>query len=322
MADDNEVPISRWTPNSPKARFSWLGDPAVNRGRGKARLTGANAQAGLDYNKRLYAPDSGAMFQYGAPQPPPVPSYARGYQTQTAGGLARIARRYANPNPSLPLTGLPAVESGADYARRKEAAFGQGDVPQAGTIAEDATMYPPTENPNIATPVVAEPPVLGNEGTGTDTIDSLSTPPTTGGTSPPPQVSNPDSTAGVSGPTINPITGQPVAMTPAQRAADVQARWEAEGGSPATLHAAQRASGLRPRIDARAPHAANEIASPSAGVRSSLGFEPENFGRQSQWLPETGQAGNDISRHAAIQRQQWNQRFQNARAGILNALQN
>jgi hypothetical protein len=84
-----------------------------------------------------------------------------------------------------------------------------------------------------------------------------------GGTTPNPNLApvpipeaNPNITtppaANFGAPVMNPNTGAPAAQTPESRAASAQANWMAQGGSLASMHRAEVASGIRPQIDARA----------------------------------------------------------------------
>lgn len=78
----------------------------------------------------------------------------------------------------------------------------------------------------------------------------------------------------MSGPVTNPNTGTPVftPQTPDQRASSMQQNWLAQGGSLATLHSAQAAQGIRPRIDARAIASPRDGASPSDAIRAGWGW--------------------------------------------------
>lgn len=80
--------------------------------------------------------------------------------------------------------------------------------------------------------------------------------------------------APMNGPVMNPNTGAPAAQTPEDRAAAAQRNWMTQGGSLASMHRAEVASGIRPQIDARAtPSPQNAGSQASAAIQQGWGWQ-------------------------------------------------
>ena len=120
------TPISRWKPQGPDAKFNVPGStiPAPGSGASDASVT-AGINQNMANNQAMYRP-GGANFFQGKPT-----SRAPKWDASTPATVARIASTYANPKyaktPFAP--GIPRIQSGAQYAQRKEAAFGAGGPP-------------------------------------------------------------------------------------------------------------------------------------------------------------------------------------------------
>lgn len=220
-------------------------------------------------------------------------SWTGGYQTTGVRGLASIRNRYGAGAP----TGvIPPAQQ-----------FAFGDV----------------QNPNIVNPVAAPNPMFTGD---METQSALGifpgAAPVPSPTAPPVTTTNPSGNPDGPTSTINPNTGFPASTTPTERAEDERQRWLAEGGSDATLHRAQVASGMRPAIDARGNTvAANSTA--GAEIRQGWGWEPA-AATGSQGAPIAAQMTRtftDPNTRSGTQQAGWNQKFTDARARLRQSLE-
>lgn len=221
-------------------------------------------------------------------------SWTGGYQTTGVRGLASIRNRYAGG------TSASVIPAGQQFA------FGDADQPY--------------QNPNVTTPVAAPNPMFAGD---METQSALGVPPVPGA----PPVTQTFPSGRPDGPqNVHPITGGPIGQddgekTPEQRAADERRRWLADGGSIATMHRAEAASGLRPRIDARGnPAALNSNA--AAEVRAGWGWDP-SVTTGSQGAPIAAQMTQNFTAagsRSGDQNANWNQKFADARKRLQDSL--
>lgn len=162
---------------------------------------------------------------------------------------SRIAQRYGTtqgdqfggsapdeiPNPNLPGTGT---------ANQVQGALNSAQNIQAGNLRAAERMVP-----NMTPTVVAR----------------TSTPGST--TTPMGDLKVQDGQISRDAP-VNPTTGEPSAMAAEQQA---ETLWAAQGGSARTMHRDQSRAGIRPAIDARAPHSPSEVPS-DASMAAMRGF--------------------------------------------------
>lgn len=192
-------------------------------------------------------------------------SWTGGYNVTSPRAIAGIAQRYGSPmtrwlasapvdNPNLG-TGVEAedqnmlrdaqTKSDADMAAAANTAQREENAAvteQAGNIRAAAPMIP-----NLGTQIVQAPTTAGA------TINPTSA-----------------TVPGAAGPRgfINPNAGNPAGQS-----------WMDRGGSAATLHAAQAASGIRPAIDARATRSPADLGSDvSADIRAGWGWPDTAMG--------------------------------------------
>lgn len=139
------TPVSRFKPRS---RLNWSADPL--NGVDKRTITPGMGQAGLDYNKRLYAPGSPEIRRVFTPIPRatrPAPNLPGGYTGATA---PVPAGKYRTPFGNLSKTeGVPNPNL---------ADIDPSPVGSAGPAGD-----PGLSNPNIAEPAApVDPPALDN----------------------------------------------------------------------------------------------------------------------------------------------------------------
>lgn len=176
----------------------------------------------------------------------------------------------------------------------------------AGVAQAEWLQAPPVDNPNLSVPPVAPNPAFTSASASasplTQTIPS----------------GNPDGPQ----PVVNPNTGFPIAPTSGERAEDERQRWLAEGGSDATLHRAQVASGMRPAIDARG-NAAAANSTAGAEIRQGWGWEPA-VTAGSQGTAIAAQMTRDFTApdtRSGRQQADWKQKFTDARARLRQSLE-
>lgn len=319
MAD----PASLDKPKKPK--FQWLGDPAANvRGKGRARITGDDTKAMLDYNKDLIAPmDRGGgqnirvngqpeRFAGDAPRATVRPTT---FQPLNASGLAKIRNTQrdsqGNPigviNPSL----NPDRPATVDYAGNSSTLYTpETDQPRVVNEQDpraeffDSVRDPAAPiNPSNVAPAAIPPTnpaftgASGAAGAGAERLTGQDNFGKTG---------EELGGGGPGAPVTNPLTGA---------AAKLQ-NWQNDGGSVATFHQSQVEKGLRAPIDAHAPPDP-QGSTASAEIRASHGWGATNEGDAVQIGK---QMTKEFNANNAPAQKAWNDKFADAHANLMKTL--
>lgn len=289
-----EIPISRWTPKPPKTPFKWLNDPAFKfKGNaGKARFSDRPAPSATAFPGSIPGWDAGLTAERKAGIEARYGGGTPGYATVRSAPAAVAAPPVPSGNVVNPFT-VPTAPATNPFT--PGAAGPSGDIGQEARAEVGDNAAVPTVPGEVPYDTPAPTMLSGQDNRGT-TGEQL---------------------GGGPGAPLNPITGQPVARTPEQRAAEAKAMHMANGGSEATWHQAQVAAGTRPPIDGRTGPD-QQASHASADVRKSWGWPDTPEANQREIAGEMTAGFN--TRNAAPQAR-WKQRFDDAHAKLRSVIE-
>lgn len=320
--------------DSKKAKFSWLGDPASRfRGKGKATVTRGDMRELQDFNERLISPLDRPSDRGGQPSPIQVggqPARLSGQPSAVEG--ARIAARYRTPVPTTPPN--PNLTRDTTIGPSPQGALNPNGNNAATAIPSDGlgtgTQFSPTESAALgankntdqaagALQGAASPAAGGNgyeppnprlqpvQDARNPFFDSLRDPQGAPGETRP--SGSPDS----GGNLVNPVTGAPA--TDFGPSLD---EWKAGGGTEATFHQMQVAKGLRPPVDAHSVESPrNSTAGAEIAAKRGWGMDADKDARGI-----SKQMTNEFDQNNAKSQAEWNKKFTDAHAKLMDSLNN